>query len=74
MFKYEYVLVVAYYLLFVATYPAFLSVLGGMGLMMGGIFTGFSMKYRYKYRFKILSTKKYVGIYSTKLYQYCENC
>jgi len=25
---------------------AFLSVLGGMGLMMGGIFTGFSMKYR----------------------------
>merc|ERR1719430_72050 len=25
---------------------AFLTVLGGMGLMMGGIFTGFSMKYR----------------------------
>ena len=27
-------------------FTAFLTVLGGMGLMMGGIFTGFAMKYR----------------------------
>ena len=40
------VVVYAYYFLSVPTYPAFLTVLGGMGLMMGGIFTGFSMKYR----------------------------
>ena len=46
-YSYMFWFVAAICLVSVPTYPAFLTVLGGMGLMMGGIFTGFSMKYRY---------------------------